>query len=108
MTSGQFKPIPQIILELTPAQQQQLYDNTYAIIRDLDWTDMVQLSALVMGSACIQEKLLGVVAIYLTKEFGAQIQYEQWKSKKLCMGSKKCTQHEWCSTRHASNMDVFG
>ncbi|XP_066493787.1 protein C19orf12 homolog [Tiliqua scincoides] len=77
MTSGQFKPIPQIILGLTPAQQQKLYNHTYAIIRDLDWTDMVQLSALVMGSVCIQDKMLAVIATYLTKEFGAQIQYEK-------------------------------
>ncbi|KAJ6665984.1 hypothetical protein lerEdw1_000888 [Lerista edwardsae] len=76
MTSGQFKPVPQLILELTPVGRQQLYHDTCAIIRDLDWTDMTQLTALVMGSACIQKKLLAVIETCLTKEFGALIQYE--------------------------------
>ncbi|XP_006887890.1 PREDICTED: protein C19orf12 homolog [Elephantulus edwardii] len=33
MTSGQFKPIPQIIMELPPAEQQKLFNEASAIIR---------------------------------------------------------------------------
>ncbi|KAH0619598.1 hypothetical protein JD844_000345 [Phrynosoma platyrhinos] len=75
MTSGQFKPIPQIILELPPVEQQRLYDRAYAIIRNLDWTDTAQLIALVMGDAAIQEKLLAVLTCYITNELRAEIQY---------------------------------
>ncbi|XP_061449938.1 protein C19orf12 homolog [Rhineura floridana] len=77
MTAGQFKPVPQIILELTPVEQQRLYEDAHAIIRNLDWTDAAQLTALVMGNAGIQEQLLTVVTNYLTTQFRAEIQYEK-------------------------------
>lgn len=77
MTSGQFKPVPQIILELPPLEQQRLYDDAYAIIRNLDWTDMAQLTALVMGNAAIQQQLLSMLMNYLTTELRAEIQYEK-------------------------------
>lgn len=75
MTSGQFKPIPQILMELPPVEQQRLYDDAYAIIRNLDWTDMAQLTALVMGNTAVQQKLLGVLMNYLTNELRAEIRY---------------------------------
>ncbi|XP_015284351.1 PREDICTED: protein C19orf12 homolog [Gekko japonicus] len=75
MTSGQFKPIPQIIMELPPIEQQRLYDDAYAIIGNLDWTDMAQLTALVMGNAAVQQKLLGGLMSYLTNELRAEIRY---------------------------------
>uniref|UniRef100_A0A803TQ79 Uncharacterized protein n=1 Tax=Anolis carolinensis TaxID=28377 RepID=A0A803TQ79_ANOCA len=75
MTSGQFKPIPQILLELPPVEQRRLYDRTFAIISYLDWTDAAQLIALVMGNVAIQEKLLTVLTTYITNELRAEIQY---------------------------------
>uniref|UniRef100_A0A674KFF5 Uncharacterized protein n=2 Tax=Emydidae TaxID=8476 RepID=A0A674KFF5_9SAUR len=75
MTAGQFKPIPQIILELPPAEQQKLYDDAFAIIRNLDWTDAAQLTALVMGNAALQQKLAAVLINYLSHELRAEIRY---------------------------------
>uniref|UniRef100_A0A8C8R6I6 Chromosome 19 open reading frame 12 n=1 Tax=Pelusios castaneus TaxID=367368 RepID=A0A8C8R6I6_9SAUR len=75
MTAGQFKPVPQIILELPPAEQQKLYDDAFAIIRNLDWTDVAQLTALVMGNAAIQEKLAAGLITYLSRELRAEIRY---------------------------------
>ncbi|NXS40190.1 CS012 protein, partial [Balaeniceps rex] len=75
MTSGQFKPVPQILLELPPAEQQKLYDEALAILRHLDWTDIAQLTALVMGNANLQQKLTAVLINYLSKELRADIQY---------------------------------
>ncbi|ETE69413.1 hypothetical protein L345_04776, partial [Ophiophagus hannah] len=75
MTSGQFKPIPQIILELPPVEQQRLYENVCAIIQNLDWTDVAQLTALVMANGALQEKLLGVLTNYITTELRGEIQY---------------------------------
>ncbi|NXJ62833.1 CS012 protein, partial [Rostratula benghalensis] len=75
MTGGQFKPVPQILLELPPAEQKKLHDEALAILSRLDWTDIVQLTALVMGNASLQEKLTGVLINYLTKELRAEIQY---------------------------------
>ncbi|NWV07303.1 CS012 protein, partial [Ptilonorhynchus violaceus] len=75
MTSGQFKPVPQILLELPPTEQQKLYDEAMDIIRHIDWTDVAQLTALVMGNAGLQQKLAGVLVNYLSRELRAQIEY---------------------------------
>ncbi|XP_075571838.1 protein C19orf12 homolog [Pelecanus crispus] len=75
MTSGQFKPVPQILLELSPAEQQKLYDEAVVILRRLDWTDVAQLIALVMGNASLQQKLTAVLINYLSKDLRADIQY---------------------------------
>lgn len=75
MTTGQFRPVPQILLELPPAEQQKLYDEAVVILRRLDWTDAVQLTALVMGNAGLQQKLTAVLINYLSKELRAKIKY---------------------------------
>ncbi|XP_009874879.1 PREDICTED: protein C19orf12-like [Apaloderma vittatum] len=75
MTTGQFRPVPQILLELPPAEQQKLYDEAVAVLGHLDWTDLAQLIALVMGNASLQQKLTGVLINYLSKELRAEIQY---------------------------------
>ncbi|XP_051835729.1 protein C19orf12 homolog isoform X2 [Antechinus flavipes] len=75
MTSGQFKPIPQIIMELPPIEQQKLFNEAFAIIRDLDWTDAVQLTALVMGNDALQQKLASVIVNYVSQTLRAEVQY---------------------------------
>ncbi|XP_054426211.1 protein C19orf12 homolog [Pteronotus mesoamericanus] len=75
MTSGQFQPVPQILMELSPAQQQKLLNEFTAIVRDLDGTDAVQLVALVMGSEALKQRLLTMLVGYITKELGAEVQY---------------------------------
>ncbi|XP_008839766.1 protein C19orf12 homolog isoform X2 [Nannospalax galili] len=76
ITSGQFKPVPQILMELPPAEQQKLFNKATSIIRNLDWTDAVQLTALVMGSDALQQKLLGMLVTYITSELRAEIRYD--------------------------------
>ncbi|XP_058848711.1 protein C19orf12 homolog isoform X2 [Acipenser ruthenus] len=75
MTSGQFRPLPQIILEMPPQQQQQLYDSVMTIIGNLNWTDAAQLSALVMGNAVLQQKVAAALVTYITQELRAEVQY---------------------------------
>ncbi|XP_011385901.2 protein C19orf12-like, partial [Pteropus vampyrus] len=75
MTSGQFKPIPQILMELPLAEQQKLFDKAMAIVRHLEWTDAVQLTALVMRNMSVQQQLVTMLANYVTKELRAEVQY---------------------------------
>ncbi|NXP44434.1 CS012 protein, partial [Heliornis fulica] len=75
MGSGQFKPVPQILMELPPTEQQKLYDEAVVILKNLDWTDVAQLTALVMGNASIQQKLTALLVNYISKELRAEIQY---------------------------------
>uniref|UniRef100_A0A1A7XIM3 Chromosome 19 open reading frame 12 n=1 Tax=Iconisemion striatum TaxID=60296 RepID=A0A1A7XIM3_9TELE len=75
LTSGQFKPLPQIIMELSPLQQQKLYNDLMAILGDIQWTDLVQLTALVMGNATLKQQLTGALIGYVTKELQAEVHY---------------------------------
>lgn len=75
LTSGQFKPLPQIIMELSPQQQQKLYDDLMVILGDIQWTDVIQLTALVMGNQALKQQLTAALIGYVTKELQAQVHY---------------------------------
>lgn len=75
MTSGQFKLVPQILMELPPAEQEKLLSQVSAIVRHLEGTDTVQLTKQVMDSEELQERLLALLMGYLTKELQAEVQY---------------------------------
>lgn len=75
MTSGQFKPLPQIIMELNPQQQQKLYDDLMAILGEIQWTDLAQLTALVMGNTTLKHQLTAALLGYITKELQAEVHY---------------------------------
>ncbi|XP_047452586.1 protein C19orf12 homolog [Mugil cephalus] len=75
LTSGQFKPLPQIIMELSPQQQQRLYGDLMAVLGNVQWTDVAQLSALVMGNAALKQQLTAALLSYVTKELQAEVHY---------------------------------
>ncbi|XP_020783165.2 protein C19orf12 homolog [Boleophthalmus pectinirostris] len=75
MTSGQFRPLPQILMELPPAQRDRLYQDIVAILGNLDWTDAAQLIALVMGNATLQQQVTAALLNYVTKELRAEVHY---------------------------------
>lgn len=77
MTSGYFKPLPEIIMELPPKYKEKLYSDVMAALGTLDWTDVASLVALVMGSATLQEQVLAAILTYATKELKAEVQYEK-------------------------------
>lgn len=75
LTSGTFKPLPQIIMELTPPQRQKLYNDVMDIMGDMQWTDVAQLIAFVMGNATLKQQLTGALLGYVTKELQAKVHY---------------------------------
>ncbi|NXI23445.1 CS012 protein, partial [Sterrhoptilus dennistouni] len=75
MTSGQFKSVPQILVELPSAEKQKLCAEATALVRNLNWIDAAHLIALVMANSSLTDKLLGVLTTYLTNELKAQIRY---------------------------------
>ncbi|NXM59791.1 CS012 protein, partial [Illadopsis cleaveri] len=77
ITSGQFKSVPQILMELPAAEKQKLCAEATAVVRNLNWTDAAHLIALVMANSSLSEKMLGVLTSYLTNELKAQIRYEE-------------------------------
>ncbi|XP_038126782.1 protein C19orf12 homolog [Cyprinodon tularosa] len=75
MTSGQFRPLPQILMELPPQQRQQLYAQINDLLGSLDWMDAAELVALVMGNATLQQQVTAALISYVTKELRAEVRY---------------------------------
>lgn len=76
LTSGQFRPLPQILMELPPSQQQKLYDDVMVILGNLNWMDAAQLIALVMGNSTLQQQVTAALLNYITKELRAEVRYK--------------------------------
>ncbi|KAM3625630.1 uncharacterized protein V6R79_015042 [Siganus canaliculatus] len=75
LTSGQFRPLPQILMELPPAEQRRIYDDVMAVLGGLDWMDAAQLVALVMGNATLQQQVTAALLNYVTKQLRADVRY---------------------------------
>ncbi|XP_032710480.1 protein C19orf12 homolog [Lontra canadensis] len=65
MKRGQFKPIPEVIMELPPSEQQKLYNEVMAILGHLCWMDTMELTMLVMSSKALKQQLLAMVKEFL-------------------------------------------
>ncbi|XP_077476232.1 protein C19orf12 homolog [Stigmatopora argus] len=74
--SGQFRPLPQILAELPPAQREKLYEDVRAVLTGLDWTDAAHLLALVTGNAALRQRVLAALLAYVTKELRAEVRYK--------------------------------
>lgn len=75
LTSGQFRPLPQILMELPPAQQKKLYEDVMAVLGSMDWMDAAQLVALVMGNSTLQQQVTAALLSYITNELRAEVKY---------------------------------
>ncbi|NXW73303.1 hypothetical protein DUI87_14051 [Hirundo rustica rustica] len=75
ITSGQFKSVPQILMELPTAEKQKLCTEVTAVFKNLHWTDAAQLIGLVMANSALRDKVLAVLTTYLTNELKAQVKY---------------------------------
>ncbi|XP_047191090.1 periaxin isoform X11 [Scophthalmus maximus] len=54
-TKGDFKPVHQIIMELSPSERQQLYDDVIGALENLEWEDCDQLYALVRSNPVLMK-----------------------------------------------------
>ncbi|XP_043764714.1 protein C19orf12 homolog [Cervus elaphus] len=77
MMSGKFKPVPQTIMELLADKQERLFINAIAILRQLPWTNVEQLTMLVMGSETLQEQLVDMLKNYFSKELGSEVKQDK-------------------------------
>ncbi|TRY60626.1 hypothetical protein DNTS_014016 [Danionella cerebrum] len=76
MTSGQFTPLPEILMELTPMQQDKLYSDIMDIVGSLRWTDFAQLFAQVNGDASVHDQVLGAIIGFAQKQLKAEVTYK--------------------------------
>ncbi|XP_036159408.1 protein C19orf12-like [Myotis myotis] len=64
MSRGKFKSVPQILKELPPAEKEKLRRRVRDIVRNLEWTDAVQLTKMVMANEAVQKQLLKLIIHY--------------------------------------------
>lgn len=76
MTSGQFQPLPEILMELAPAQKEKLYSDVMAILGTFKWNNPAQLLSHVMGNGTLKDQLFAAVVSYATKELKADVKYD--------------------------------
>ncbi|XP_048814187.1 protein C19orf12 homolog [Lagopus muta] len=75
MNRAKFKPVPQILMQLPPAEQQKLYIEAIVLLKSLDWSDFARLTAVVMNSHLLQLQLAKLLENYFTRELSAVIKY---------------------------------
>ncbi|XP_040901257.1 protein C19orf12 homolog [Toxotes jaculatrix] len=68
MTHEQFKPVPLIISELSPPQQERLYKHLMVVLERVRWTDVAQLIALVLANPSVKQQLKDALVKYISKE----------------------------------------
>lgn len=62
-------------MELTPDQQCRLCEDIETILSSISWTDVAQLTALVMGNATLQQQVTAALLSYIQKELQAEVHY---------------------------------
>lgn len=75
MTSGQFKPVPQILMELPAQEKQKLYVEISGILGSLDWTDVTQLMFMVRGNNTLLQKVEAGIQSFVNKNLSASAEY---------------------------------
>ncbi|XP_053085506.1 protein C19orf12 homolog [Pangasianodon hypophthalmus] len=75
MTSGQFKPVSQILLELPSRERQKLFSEISAILGSMDWTDVTQLMFMVRGDNTLLQRVEAGIQSFVRKNLGAVVEY---------------------------------
>ncbi|XP_070701595.1 protein C19orf12 homolog [Pempheris klunzingeri] len=75
LTSGQFKPLPQVLMELPPAQQRKLCNAVVAILGNLILMEVAQLITDVMNSATLKQQVMAVLLSFIKKELRVEVRY---------------------------------
>ena len=73
MTSNNFKPVSQVLVEMDEKQKAQLYDKCCTVIKQLDWSDTAIVLQLIMADAILTTSLLDQVTNFLNQQFQMQI-----------------------------------
>lgn len=64
-------------MELSADEQERLFINAIAIIRQLPWTNVEQLTTLPMGGKTLQEQLVDMLKNYFSKELGSEVKQDK-------------------------------
>ncbi|XP_064242637.1 uncharacterized protein LOC135279297 isoform X13 [Passer domesticus] len=77
MISEDFKSVPQVLMELSPAERQKLCAEAMAVLKNFDWTNADELIRFVTANSVVRDKVLGVLNTYITNELKAKPKYRK-------------------------------
>ncbi|XP_051501019.1 protein C19orf12 homolog isoform X2 [Myxocyprinus asiaticus] len=75
MTSGEFQPLHEIIIELLLQQKIKLYSDVMEVLGKLDWVDLAQLIFLVMWNSSMYMRVLSAVLTFAKRDLVAKLEY---------------------------------
>jgi hypothetical protein len=73
LTKDKFKPMSQVILQMSPALQQQLVDSVLNIVHDLDAADAVTMLALLRGNMLLRAKITEEMTRFAANEMNLHL-----------------------------------
>ncbi|XP_028812627.1 protein C19orf12 homolog [Denticeps clupeoides] len=73
MTSGQFKPLPQIIMALPQQQKEKLHSSVMAVLGSLKWDNLIQLLEFVKSNDILYQKVIEVVLDFFKNDQKAEV-----------------------------------
>ncbi|XP_042582809.1 protein C19orf12 homolog [Cyprinus carpio] len=75
MTRGQFRPLHQIIMEMSPQQRKKLYSQIMENLKNLPWDNVHKLLQLVMSNPSLNKQVLDVLDSFAKKELRANVKH---------------------------------
>uniref|UniRef100_A0A8C1KBL1 CS012 protein n=1 Tax=Cyprinus carpio TaxID=7962 RepID=A0A8C1KBL1_CYPCA len=75
MTRGQFRPLHQIIMEMSPQQREKLYSQIMENLKNLPWDNVHKLLQLVMSNPSLNKQVLDVLDSFAKKELRANVKH---------------------------------
>ncbi|XP_016352546.1 protein C19orf12 homolog [Sinocyclocheilus anshuiensis] len=73
MTSGKFRPLHQIIMEMTPEEKMELYSEVMEELGNLAWDNVAGLILSVMRKSSLKMKILSIIISFATKQLKVKI-----------------------------------
>uniref|UniRef100_A0A674H671 Chromosome 19 open reading frame 12 n=1 Tax=Taeniopygia guttata TaxID=59729 RepID=A0A674H671_TAEGU len=75
LTSEDFKPVLQVLMELSAAEKQELCNATMPFVKNLCWTGARHLIDLVVSKPALMEQISDMLISYLANELKAELKY---------------------------------
>uniref|UniRef100_A0A672L7Z0 Uncharacterized protein n=1 Tax=Sinocyclocheilus grahami TaxID=75366 RepID=A0A672L7Z0_SINGR len=77
MTRGNFCPLHQMIIEMSPQQREKLYSELMEELGILAWDNLSELILSVMSNSSLKMQVLDILKSFARKQLRAKVKYEK-------------------------------
>lgn len=75
MTKDQFRPLHQIIMEMSPEQKKKLYSEIIKNLKNLAWDNVSELISSVISNPSLKKKVLAILESFAKEQLRAKVKY---------------------------------